>query len=210
MSILSIILILLALLILPALVITFEGKMGSGKSLSATAFAVLDWYSTGRQIVANYSINLNRINDDGFVKEVKDGDFEYFDYEKFVGDMKNNVELYNKTVVLDEAYLFMDSRRSQSGFNNLMTYFTLQTRKRGVDLYICTQQFTNVDLRLRQNADIRATCRFDKASQVCRVRMVNMRDGTRRVVKIYGPEYYKFFDTNEIPPLRSGHLNVKI
>ena len=192
------------------MIITFEGKMGSGKSLSATAFAVLDWLNTGRQIIANYHIDLERINDDGLVKEVKPGDFSFFDYEKFVLDMKEKRHLFNKTVIWDEAYLMSDSRRSQSGLNRLSSYFTLQTRKRGVDLYIVTQQFTNVDLRLRQNVDVSAVCKFNKKLEICSVRLINLRDGTRRPVRLYGPEYYRFYDTREIPDMAPSHLDVKL
>jgi len=150
------------------MLVSFEGKVGQGKTLSATTFAVLDWLEADRKIVANYNIWLDRINyiydDDGKVieerevKHPKEGDFVKFDYEFFVEAMENNTILYDTTVVLDEAYLFADARMSQSGFNKLLSYFVLQTRKRDVDLYLTTQQFENIDRRLRQNTDIRVLC----------------------------------------------------
>jgi len=157
------------------MLVSFEGKVGQGKTLSATTFAVLDWLEADRKIVANYNIWLDRINyiydDEGNVleerevKHPKEGDFIKFDYEFFVEAMENNSVLYDTTVVLDEAYLFADSRMSQSGFNKLLSYFVLQTRKRDVDLYLTTQQFENIDRRLRQNTDIRVLC-FPKGTGI--------------------------------------------
>jgi hypothetical protein len=56
--------------------------------------------------------------------------------------------------------LLADSRTSQSKLNRLFTYFFAQTRKRGVDLYICTQHIDLIDKRLRRAADIRGTCSY--------------------------------------------------
>lgn len=193
-------------------------KVGQGKTLSATTFAVLDWLEADRKIVANYNIWLDRINyifddqgnvlEERFVKTPKDGDFIKFDYEFFVEAMETNSILYDTTVVLDEAYLFADARMSQSGFNKLISYFVLQTRKRDVDLYITTQQFENVDRRLRQNTDVRVLNRYNRQTKVVTCRFVDLRSGMRRRIKIYGPEYHWLYDTKEIPTLRPGHIRA--
>ncbi len=200
------------------MLVSFEGKVGQGKTLSATTFAILDWLEADRKIVANYNIWLDRINyefnDQGEiigernVKQPKEGDFVKFDYEFFVDAMENNTILYDTTVVLDEAYLFADARMSQSGFNKLLSYFVLQTRKRDVDLYLTTQQFENIDRRLRQNTDIRVLARYNKATKVVTCRFVDLRSGLRRRIKIYGPEYHWMYDTKEIPTLRPGHIRA--
>ncbi len=121
--------------------------------------------------------------------------------------MQNDVELKNTSVVLDEAYLYVDSRLTQSSFSRLMTYFVMQTRKRNVDLYITTQQFENVDIRLRRNCDIRALCRYNQKNQICRVRLIDLRSGKKRKIKIWGPQFFDFFDTTEYPKLRPGHID---
>lgn len=179
------------------MLMTVEGRLGSGKTLTATTFVVLDYLEAGRHIVSNYHL--------------KGVPFTFLDYELFLSYMKNDKELKNTSVVLDEAYLFVDSRMSQTGFSKLMTYFVMQTRKRDVDLYVTTQQYENVDIRLRRNTDIRALCRFNKSTQICRVRLIDLRSGKRRKIKIYGPNIYDYYDTTEYPKLRPGHIdNVKL
>jgi hypothetical protein len=181
----------------------FEGGLGSGKSLCSTAFAVLDYLDSvekggmGRKIISSTHIY-------GIPS------WELLDYEKFIKWMQEEEELENAIVILDEAYLFVDSRLSQSSLSRLMTYFFMQTRKRHVDLYVCSQQFENVDVRLRRNVDVRAICRYDKISQWCKVRLINMRTGRRRTIKMYGPEFFPYFDTDEIPKLRPAHTKITL
>jgi len=175
-------------------IILFEGALGSGKSLASTAFAIRDHIATKRRIISSTHIyNL--------------GDYyEYLDYTRFLRWMNEDEELQNAIVVLDEAYLFVDSRLSQSALSRLLSYFFLQTRKRHVDLYVCSQQYELVDVRLRRNVDVRAICNFDKETGWCRVKLINLRNGKRKVIRIYGPEIFPYFDTDEIPKLRPGHI----
>lgn len=63
-------------------------------------------------------------------------------------------------MLMDEMYQIADSRSSQTKLNKLFTYFIVQTRKRDVDLYVCTHSIENVDVRLRRAADIRGSCRY--------------------------------------------------
>jgi len=73
-------------------------------------------------------------------------------------------------LILDEMYQIADSRSSQTKLNKLMTYFIVQTRKRNVDLYLCTHHLDHVDLRLRRAVDIRGACRFylERPCRKCR------------------------------------------
>jgi zona occludens toxin (predicted ATPase) len=178
------------------MIIVLEGRMGSGKTLSSTAFAVIDKLENGRDIICNYHLN-------GI-------DYKYFSYELFVEWMKSNETLNNASIIVDEAYLIGDSRMSQSGLGKLFTYFILQTRKRGVDLYITTQQFRNIDIRIRMNADVRAICKYNERTKYCTVRMIDLRSGLRRTIKIFGPDFFPYYDTKEIPALRPGHTNITL
>ena len=63
-------------------------------------------------------------------------------------------------LLTDEMYQMADSRSTQTKLNKLWTYFVVQTRKRGVDMYICTHHLDHIDLRLRRAVDIRGSCRF--------------------------------------------------
>lgn len=63
---------------------------------------------------------------------------------------KGLANLSNALVVMDEAYLWLDSRRSASKSNIDVSYIVLQSRKRGFDIVHISQISSSVDLRLRQ------------------------------------------------------------
>jgi hypothetical protein len=89
--------------------------------------------------------------------------YQKFDVEYFVKHV-NDHEMEDCILLLDEAYLFMDSRSGQSKINKLGSYFVAQTRKRGVDMFVCVQHIDLVDKRLRRAVDERGTCRYHKES----------------------------------------------
>lgn len=200
------------------MIATVEGRVGQGKTLTATAFSILDWIRAGKKIVANYNIILDNMNYDfdyegnkvGYnpKKIVHEEDFINFDYNMFVDAMEENTTLFDTTVVIDEAYLFADARMTQSGFNRLMSYFVLQSRKRDVNIYFTTQQFENIDSRLRRNVDMRILSRFNKQSQVVTCRLMDLRSGRRRRVRISAPEFWWCYDTKEVPSLRPAHIRA--
>jgi Rad3-related DNA helicase len=174
-----------------------EGQMGSGKTLSATAFAVADKINNGMEIICNYHL--------------KNIDYQYLTFQNFIDWMQQSVELSNTTVIIDEAYLFADSRSSQTNLNKLFGYFAVQTRKRDVNLYVTVQQFRNVDLRLRSNASVRGICKYNEKTQYCSLTLINLKTGIRKFIKIYGPDWFEYYDTKEIPPTRKSMFdNVKI
>jgi hypothetical protein len=74
----------------------------------------------------------------------------------------NDVPLYKALIILDEAHIFLDSRNSASKRNKIISYFLLQTRKKGCHLYYTTQRFHQIDKRLRDNSDVLIQCRTAK------------------------------------------------
>lgn len=124
---------------------SFEGPQGVGKSMSAISLAVEEYFKNGRKIISNNHIN--------------NIPYQHFNLEWFVDNIATN-EMEDCVLFLDEAYQYMDSRMSQSKVNRLFTYFIVQTRKRGVDMYICTHHIDNIDLRLRRAIDIRGACSY--------------------------------------------------
>jgi hypothetical protein len=89
------------------------------------------------------------------------GEYTFFDAKYFVEHLQD-VELEQSSLLLDEAYIYMDARTGQGKLNKLFTYFTVQTRKRGVDMYVCTHHIDVLDKRLRRAVDVRGTCRYTK------------------------------------------------
>ncbi len=143
------------------MITTFEGVMGSGKTLSAIALACSEHYQNGKKIISNIHL--------GFP-------YQRFDMQYFIEHLQDNV-LNNCITVLDEAQQFLDARRSGGRANILWTYYTVQTRKRGVDLYACFHHIDVMDKRFRRQVDVRGTCRYEKEDPCTKCR------GDGRLVK---------------------------
>lgn len=221
---------------LSGLIVLFEGRMGSGKSLLSTAYSVMELVNNDRKIVSNSTVFLPVLKNpetdeeyEMYAETIMVGDekkiveagyvinderycrFEKLDYEKLVYWMENNTTLFNATLVIDEIYLFADCHLSSSGLNRLVSYLALQTRKRDLDLYINSQQYENMEVRLRRNVDIRFVCSYDKNTEWCSFKIIDVKSGKRSRRKyLYGPNWYPFFDTDEIPSLRPFHTKITL
>jgi len=127
------------------LLVTLEGIQGSGKSTAAVGLAVEENERTGKAIYSNDHLN--------------HPDYHHFDTATFVEKVVGE-ELEDMILLTDEMYQMADSRSSGTKLNKLWSYFVVQTRKRGVDMYICTHHLDHIDLRLRRAVDIRGSCRY--------------------------------------------------
>jgi len=123
---------------------TLEGFQGCGKSLTATALLHTDFVQERKKIISNTWLSFP---------------YQHFDLQYFLANIENE-ELTNCDLWLDEMYQLLDSRTSQGKINKLLTYFIVQTRKRGVDLYVCTHHIDHVDKRLRRAVDVRGSCQY--------------------------------------------------
>jgi hypothetical protein len=123
------------------MIVGFTGKMGGGKTYSMTFFGkrMLD---KGFSIISNYTLSMkHRL----ITKE---------EIQKYGSD--SSEMLKDCVLMLDEMQTIMDCRSSQK--NRMLTFFVLQTRKRGVNLFYTTQNFHAVDRRLRDNTDFLVDC----------------------------------------------------
>jgi hypothetical protein len=127
------------------MIISLEGPMGSGKTTAAVALATDDQKKTGRRIITNMHLNIPHTK---------------FDIAFFLEQMaEGGGELEDCILIMDEFYQIADSRSSGSKLNRLWTYFIVQTRKLGVDMYVCTHYLDHIDIRNRRAVDIRGACR---------------------------------------------------
>lgn len=128
--------------------------MGNGKTLTAVTLAYLEHTKNGKQVIANTHLNFP---------------YTAFNREWFLENLATEEgELHDCVLILDETYLYMDSsHRSKSA--RIYTYFVGQTRKRNVDLYICTHHIDVIDKRVRRAIDVRGTCRAlkEKPCRLC-------------------------------------------
>ena len=169
------------------MIIGFIGRMGSGKTLSMTRYAY-KYFCAGYQIYSNIKFN-----------------FPYKEYtlQDLVDFANNDVPLYKSLIVLDEAHIFLDSRNAQRNKNKVVSYFLLQTRKKGCHLYYTTQRFHQIDKRLRDNSDVLIQCRTKKNHLGKQYTLNNinilLENSIKTINDVYrSDEYFKYYNTYEV------------
>ncbi|KKK74226.1 hypothetical protein LCGC14_2885880, partial [marine sediment metagenome] len=112
-------------------------------------------------------------------------------------------------VGLDEAYLFLDARRSSSKGNLLFNSLMARSRKLEADFFLAVLAFGDIDKRIKRYVTARARPRSVR-NGYCRVLMRDMRTGKRVRFSFWGPSYYPLFHTEErvALPYRMTRLNA--
>jgi hypothetical protein len=108
-----------------------EGTYGTGKTLLATWAAL----HSDVKVMANY--------------EIKSPLYSPLSLPE-VADSKEPL-----LAILDEAYIYLESRTSGKDVNIYMSYLLFQSRKRGVDFILTQQLNKTIDVRFREMADVR-------------------------------------------------------
>ncbi len=129
------------------------GSMGAGKTLFASAIAerLKNYYT----IMANYDLKCRDL--DITPENVASLMFETRTIEG------------KKLLIIDEFHIFSDSRLSSTNHNILMSYFITQTRKQNIQLIYTTQQFGQVDIRVRDNTDVLALPAYNAINDIMTV-----------------------------------------
>lgn len=115
------------------------GPLGSGKTLFLTFLA--ESAKPDRDIYSNFNLNLDNAQ---------------------TIDVKDLETIDRGLILLDEAYLWLDSRISQSKLNRYMSRFIFQSRKRGFDIFVTSQLQSAIDLRFRHIQDVQVACHGEK------------------------------------------------
>lgn len=113
------------------------GKPRTGKTLYLTMVAYFD-YLAGRKIYSNYTLGFPHIT---------------YDIEDLLSISTMEMDSDPKTVVMQEASKWFDSRRSGRKENVLLSSFTGQSGKRDIDIYYDDQFITRIDMGLRDITD---------------------------------------------------------
>lgn len=113
------------------------GKPRTGKTLYLTMIGYFD-YLSGRKVYSNYPL--------------------YFPHTELnINDMLSitemEMDILPKTVLMQEASKWFDSRRSNRMENVLLSSFTGQSGKREIDIYYDDQFMTRIDSGLRDITD---------------------------------------------------------
>lgn len=114
------------------------GAPRSGKTLYLTMIGFLDFLS-GRKIYANYPIYFPHT---------------HLDIEDLLSIQHMEMDISPKTVLIQEASKWFDSRRSGRKENVMLSSFTGQSGKREIDIYYDDQFMTRIDSGLRDITEI--------------------------------------------------------
>jgi hypothetical protein len=112
------------------MLVLIEGTYGSGKTLLATKAAL----SSDVPVLSNFKLNVPL--------------YEPLDLSE-LADIKRKC-----LVILDEAYVYLESRTSGRDVNRYMSYMLFQSRKRGIDFILTEQLNTTIDVRYRDMTDL--------------------------------------------------------
>lgn len=112
-----------------ATILGIFGLQGSGKTMLMTSYAYRDFLN-GKKIYSNYHL--------------KGIDYIPISSLDDLHKMKNGVAL------LDELWLYLFSRTSQSNLNKEIMKLVMLNRKRGLDIYYTAQLNRSVDVMLRE------------------------------------------------------------
>lgn len=149
------------------------GNVGTGKTLLATIFAA---HST-TIVYANYNI--------------KSKNYREFELDKFLANEYNNC-----MIILDEAYVYLESRIAMRHLNRVMSYLLFQSRKVGIDIILTAQLVSSLDVRYRDLCEYYIRCEENNFGFNYKITSIK-----RKITKGFSlpiskcGEYFKIFDT---------------
>lgn len=120
------------------------GDLGEGKTLFMTRCLYLK-YLLGNDIYSNYKLSFPSTPiDKNFLKDLVTG----------------KKDLSGKAVFgLDELDMYVNSRRSASDNNLLISYLVKQIRKKNIEIFYTTQNFRRVDINIRDLTRFKILCK---------------------------------------------------
>lgn len=204
-----------------------EAQMGEGKTNTATALVVDDYYSNLYAVKSPESGKLYTVKphshqsfwlpDGRLIKRPTSwetfstsrifANYHLFGMKYVYVDMNTMVELLNRNVisggklVLDEAYITGDARRNSTAMTVIATWFGQQMRKRDVELFLLVQHGRFIDWRFRYIAKRKILTSYNENTKMIRLLVQNLNRGSEKIVSYYAPQYWPYFDTNELPEI---------
>ncbi len=162
------------------------GNLGSGKTLLASILAYT-FKQKGYKIYANYNLKIRDYyidlsNPEEFIKV----------FEKINPKIKN-------LMVLDELYIFLDSRTSASIRNRLYDTIVLQSRKLNLNIIHTEQDPKAVDLRLRLITNYYLYPEYDKENDLLNITVFdNLYAQPIRNLKVENvSRFFNLYDTTQ-------------
>ena len=164
------------------------GPMGCGKTTFAAAVCV-DAYKASKGKVKIFT------NFDLFgIKHIK---FSTADLIRFLNDEL----IKDAIVVIDEASITADARSGMDKVVVLLTQQGMTMRKRSIELYIIVQHGRMLDWRFKFITRRTIDCKYNEKTKKITALIQDVDTGHTRQLSFYAPQYWKNFDTNELPEI---------
>ena len=110
-------------------------------------------------------------------------------------------------MVIDEAYIQGEARRGMNSLSLIYTWFAQQMRKRDIELFMIVQHGRFIDWRFRYIAKRKILCRYNEKTHMIRLLVQNLGKGTEKPFSFWAPQYWKYYDTNELPTVPQEMMN---
>ena len=156
--------------------IIIYGFRGGGKTILATKLAI----TSRSPIYSNYWI-------------------DSVDYTPF--KLQDTRDFHEKCMVMiDEANVMIDNRRSMDALNIYMSYILNQSRKRNITFIVTTQRLNAIDVRFREQADyiIKSENMGDDGHRYIVINPGNYQKKVFRMTRAEAKKWYGRYDTNQI------------
>lgn len=111
---------------------------------------------------------------------------------------------------LDEAYMSNDARRSMDNLSITMTQYGQQLRKRQLETYLLVQHGRLIDWRWKWLAQEEFSCKYFEQTNEIQIVQKFLKKGNQKTFRYYAPQYWKYYDTNELPEMPQMYVNKVI
>jgi hypothetical protein len=159
--------------------IAILGGLGCGKTLTLTYLGLKSYFSYGGDVKLFANFHLFGVP------------FYYVKNIEEIEGMKEGIFLG------DELWLWLDSRASSSKKNRAIAMILAKSRKRNVEIFYTTQDFSQIDKRIRKITDLFAMPTLNKNETICSVPIVNKRMELRKVIRFKARSIFPHYDTSE-------------
>ena len=104
-------------------------------------------------------------------------------------------------IIIDESYIGGDARMGMTLMTRILTWFGSQIRKRQLHLILIAQHGRMIDYRFRLFMTEHILCSYNEKTYVITLTIVKRGEKKKRVHTYYAPQYWKYYNTNELPQI---------
>jgi hypothetical protein len=115
----------------------------------------------------------------------------------FIGSIDELDRIRNGWFLGDELWLWLDSRCSMARGNRIRSKIIAKGRKRGIEIYYTTQDFNQIDVRIRRNTDFLIYPHLNKHETICRAKVEDRHGKIIKTIKFKTRPVFKLYDTEE-------------